>query len=95
MKKFIVNNPVLSFILSTVIGIIAGVIGSYYKPIIGPAVWFLITFTISQYIFSVLNKELNNISYSDPPKEDEHMFPKKKLPSSSINFMKCKTRIKH
>lgn len=69
MKKFIINNPVFSFILSTVIGIIAGVIGSYYKPIIGPVVWFLITFTVSQYIFSVLDKELNNISSSDSPKE--------------------------
>ena len=69
MKKFIVNNPVLSFALSTVIGIIAGVIGSCYKPIIGPFVWFLITFTVSQYIFSVLYKELNNIPFSDPPKE--------------------------
>ena len=69
MKKFIVNNPVLSFVLSTVIGIIAGVIGSCYKPIIGPVVWFLITFTVSQYIFSVLEKEFADEPFSDPPKE--------------------------
>lgn len=71
MKKFIVNNPIFSFMLSTVIGIIAGVIGSYYKPIIGPIVWFLITFTVSQYIFSVLDKEFNNVSSSDSSTEDE------------------------
>lgn len=69
MKKFIVNNPVLSFVLSAVIGIIAGVIGSCYKPIIGPFVWFLITFTVSQYVFSVLVKEFNDVPFSDPPKE--------------------------
>ena len=69
MKKFIINNPALSFLLSIEIGSIVGAFSSCYNFILWPFVWFMVTTPLSWYVFHTLVNSIDDIPFSDPPKE--------------------------
>ena len=70
MKDLIINNPQMSFLISLLIGMAAGIIVSRCHISLAPVTYFFISFILCSCVFSVLcDVTKDDLPFSEPPEE--------------------------